>query len=669
MKKLSMRTKLLFTPLLFLIFQPFAPSILNAQGWVQKADFVGIERHFGVGFSIGNKGYVGTGGVYIVNAWNMKRDFWEWDQVSNVWTQKADFGGVARFSATGFSIGTKGYIGTGSGGTTGTFFYNDFWEWNQATNVWIRKADFGGGARQRAEGFSIGAKGYIGTGYSSGPSTFYSDFWEWDQLTDTWTQKANFAGCARHSAVAFSIGTKGYIGTGYCSGVQDQQDLWEWDQANNSWTQMANFPGTARRGAVGFSIGTKGYIGTGFSNASQDQQDFWEWDQSSNSWTAIPAFGGTARNGAFGFAVGTNMYVGGGYSNSTSSYAKDFWEFNPNCVLHIVPSYTTVIIGASVPLSGSYSPSSSNVVYNWSPVAGLSNSTIANPIATPSITTTYVLVAEDTITHCTNTDNVTIKVNTPGNKDDVAYSVASDNSGNYFVTGSFRSAAIVIGGSTTLTNASADTSDIFIAKYNSSGSLLWAKDVGGSLNDNSYSAATDASGNCYIVGSFESQSLAFGSVTITNPAYNPVNYRTAMFIAKYDPSGNVLWAKTPSGGVYYDYSYSVATDASGNVFMSGHLNGGSVSFGSVTLSCTNNSIFLVKFNSSGTAQWGFTTDATDANNGYSHTPCVVTDPSGNVYLAGGFKNIDTYPFTAAIYICGSLLINSDPPREAPLPMC
>ena len=41
------------------------------------------------------------------------KDFWEYDPAANTWTQKADFGGTARYGAVGFSIGSKGYIGTG----------------------------------------------------------------------------------------------------------------------------------------------------------------------------------------------------------------------------------------------------------------------------------------------------------------------------------------------------------------------------------------------------------------------------------------------------------------------------------------------------------------------------------------------------------------------------
>ena len=46
---------------------------------------------------------------------HIRKDFWEYDPVLNTWTQKADFGGAARGDAVGFSIGDKGYIGHGRG--------------------------------------------------------------------------------------------------------------------------------------------------------------------------------------------------------------------------------------------------------------------------------------------------------------------------------------------------------------------------------------------------------------------------------------------------------------------------------------------------------------------------------------------------------------------------
>ena len=89
----------------------------------------------------------------------------------------------------------------------------DFWEYDPAANTWTQKADFGGGTRSQAVGFSIGNKGYIGTGKEDW--AYKRDFWEYDPATDTWTQKADFGGTARCDAVGFSIGNKGYLGTGF----------------------------------------------------------------------------------------------------------------------------------------------------------------------------------------------------------------------------------------------------------------------------------------------------------------------------------------------------------------------------------------------------------------------------------------------------------------------
>jgi hypothetical protein len=61
---------------------------------------------------------------------------------ANTWQQKADMaftqpnGPKPRYSAVSFSIGSKGYIGTGYDGA----YKNDFWEYDPATNVWTQKA-------------------------------------------------------------------------------------------------------------------------------------------------------------------------------------------------------------------------------------------------------------------------------------------------------------------------------------------------------------------------------------------------------------------------------------------------------------------------------------------------------------------------------------------------
>jgi peptidoglycan hydrolase-like protein with peptidoglycan-binding domain len=206
--------------------------------WTEKLDFASHKRDFTVSFSIGNKGYVGMGGIDIQGYTDpVYKDFWEFDPTSNggsgTWTQKADYGGGSVTKAVGFSIGHKGYVGTGIlvDYQTSTL-KKDFWEYDPSTNIWSRKADFGGGNRFHAVGFSIGNKGYVGTGRESAyPGILYhKDFWEYDPITDSWARKLDFGGKPRLGAVGFSIGGRGYLGTG--QGVEGQAnnyiDFWEY---------------------------------------------------------------------------------------------------------------------------------------------------------------------------------------------------------------------------------------------------------------------------------------------------------------------------------------------------------------------------------------------------------------------------------------------------------
>jgi N-acetylneuraminic acid mutarotase len=286
-----------------------ATTQMQAQGrWTKLSDFGGTGRQQAVGFSINGKGYMGTG--YDGNAY--RKDFWEFDPVTNSWAQKADFGGVARSSAVGFAVGGKGYIGTGELGSQQ--YTKDFWEYDPIANTWLQRADFGGTARAQATGFGLTNKGYIGTGVDINNSR--KDFWEYDPTLNIWVQKSDFGGTKRINAVGLSLGNKGYIGTG--SGLQD---FWEYDPLLNSWVQKANFGGGGREAAAGFSIGNKAYIATGSTGAS-----VWEWDSNTNLWSQKTDYGGGNRNFAVGFSIGNKGYLGLGGGNT---WMKDFWEFDP----------------------------------------------------------------------------------------------------------------------------------------------------------------------------------------------------------------------------------------------------------------------------------------------------------------------------------------------------
>src|SRR6187399_2607850 len=74
-------------------------SFTQVNTWQQKASLPSNPRFLSTSFSIGNKGYMGLGFNYSV----FFKDFWEYDPVADVWSQKADFGGGLRSSAAGFA--------------------------------------------------------------------------------------------------------------------------------------------------------------------------------------------------------------------------------------------------------------------------------------------------------------------------------------------------------------------------------------------------------------------------------------------------------------------------------------------------------------------------------------------------------------------------------------
>lgn len=241
----------------------------------------------------------------------------------NVWTQKTSMT-FGKTVAVGFSIGSKGYVGTGCAGGSNCWA-TDFWEYDPATNSWTQKANFPGLARVGAVGFSIGSKGYLGTGSIGYPYTALGDFWEYDPVLNTWTQKANFGGGAREFAAGFSVGGKGYIGTGRVGYLGAyKKDLWEYNPATNAWIQKSDFI-ASRYAAVAFSIGNKAYLGKG-TNSGYFYDDFYEYDPATNNWTTKASFTLAATH-LVGFSIGNKGYMGTGELPVGSS--NEFWQYDP----------------------------------------------------------------------------------------------------------------------------------------------------------------------------------------------------------------------------------------------------------------------------------------------------------------------------------------------------
>ena len=345
-------------------------TIPGTDSWTQKANFGGSARNGAVGFSIGYKGYLGTGFSGAARS-----DIWEYDPAADAWTQKADFGGGPRNAATGFSINGKGYVGMGSG----SIINNDLYEYDPIANTWTQKASLPGPGRTNAVGFSIGGKGYIGTGSGSGSSL--NDFYEYDPQTDTWTQKANVPS-DRYYAVGFSIGNKGYLGGGQHF-LSMLSDFYEYDPVTDLWTQKADIGGGPSQSGVGFSIGNKGYVGIGVTSFSTYHR-FWQYDPTTNSWTQKDDFPGSAqRQFAVGFSIGTKGYIGTGF---TGNNENDFWEYSPDAIVNTYNNLSPV--SASTVNNGTWTQSNAAIYNSNSGNVGIGTSTPSQKLEVSGTTKT-----------------------------------------------------------------------------------------------------------------------------------------------------------------------------------------------------------------------------------------------------------------------------------------
>jgi hypothetical protein len=213
-----------------------------------------------------------------------------------------------------------------------------------------------------------------------------------------------------------------------------------------------------------------------------------------------------------------------------------------------------------------------------------------------------------------------------------------DGSGNVYITGSFQGPSFTLGTITLTCNVNALA--FFIAKYDPSGNILWARGAGGKDYDYGTAIASDASGNVFVTGYFRSPTMVFGTTTLTNAG----NWTDDFFIVKYDASGNTLWSKR-AGGLNNEYGWGISVDNNGNAFVTGQFDSPGVSFGSTTLTLINpnnlnnaNNMFVAKYDAQGNALWCRNAEST---RGVS----VSADASGNAFVAGVQQYTTTFGST------------------------
>jgi hypothetical protein len=226
------------------------------------------------------------------------------------------------------------------------------------------------------------------------------------------------------------------------------------------------------------------------------------------------------------------------------------------------------------------------------------------------------------------------------------WAAAVDASNNLFATGYFSGVPFLIFGRDTVYNiGNVNNTNNYLVKYTAEGNTLWAKGASTSgiaiANVDGMAVATDKNENVFIAGFYFGDSVSFGSFMLPN---SPTNTER-IFLAKYDSAGHVLWATSPNGTFDNDLSIGIATDIDGGLFITGHYGGDSLQLGATTLfhtSLTSNwDVYLAKYDAAGNVLWARGSRSPTLTNVPEYqesAAAVVSDASGNVYIAGTFFN-------------------------------
>ncbi len=215
-----------------------------------------------------------------------------------------------------------------------------------------------------------------------------------------------------------------------------------------------------------------------------------------------------------------------------------------------------------------------------------------------------------------NSQTFTWANNIGGTQGETAYALATDASGNVIIAGYFNGTADFdpSGASSELT--SAGLTDIYVAKYTSTGTLLWVKQFGGNDFDVAKAVAVDASGNVYVGGDFWGTADFDPTVSINNITSNGQN---DYFLVKLNSSGDVQWVET-DGGINNEQVTAITVNSTNEVIVSVYALGG---------------MQIMNYTSGGGQQW---VKEVFGAVGYG----VATDNANNIFVGGQFSNTSDF---------------------------
>ncbi len=210
--------------------------------------------------------------------------------------------------------------------------------------------------------------------------------------------------------------------------------------------------------------------------------------------------------------------------------------------------------------------------------------------------------------------------------------VATDSSNNVYITGLTRSTTNIATNGAYQTSMAGGTSygDAFLAKFSSSGSIIWSTYFGGSSDDLPFSVSVDRLQNIYITGQTSSTN-GIATSGAYRTYYNGGNQCDG-FLTKFNTNGGLTWSTYFGGLGSEGAGFKTAIDRIGNIYLTGiATNSGLATSGAFKTNFSGNGEgFLAKFNTSGYPKW-----VTYYDGGIEG---VVVDDTGNIFITGGTQS-------------------------------